>query len=267
MSFEKAATCLALFASACSFVACGGGSSNHTTPPPVSGQAQGVYLGSTSDGGQFVGIVEPNDNLYAAYISGASVELSGMIAGTATESSNSFTASIHDFYANGTVNAGTLAGSFVAGTSLTGTVTETNVSITLTGQIIPSTQYNYATAAHLADIAGSWNGSLLDGETADLTVSSAGAISGTSSGGCTFTGTATPNTSGKNFFDVNLTFGASPCLAPNLTVTGVGIVVPATGSSSAQILAAVKASDNSLGTVFLGSTSTAGISERLRLFR
>ncbi len=267
MSLRRISIVVALFPITLLWVACGGGSSTRTTPPPVTGQAQGVYAGSTSDGGQFVGIVEPNDNLYAVYISGTSSQLSGMIAGTATENSGSFTAPIHDFYANGVVNSGTLAGSFVAGTSLTGTLTETNVSTTLTGQVIPSTEYNYATTPHLADITGSYSGQLLDGESANITVGSTGAVSGTSSGGCAFTGTAAVDASGKNFFDVNLTFGASPCLAPNVTVSGVAIVVPAAGSSPAQVLAALKASDNSLGTVFLGSESTAGIPGRLRLFR
>lgn len=266
MFLRKIALLIALLVPVSSFIACGGGKSNSVTPPPVTGQAQGVYEGSTSDGGQFVGIVEPNDNLYAVYVS-SSLVLSGMISGTATESSGSFNATIHDFYADGTVNAGTLAGSFVAGTSLTGTLTETNVSVTLNGTAVPSTNYNYAAAAHLADIAGSWSGNLLDGETADLTISSAGAVTGTSSLGCTFTGTVTPDTSGKNFFDVSLTFGASPCLAPNVGVSGVGIVVPATSGSSAQILSAVKASDNSLGTVFLGSAGVSGEQGRLKLFR
>lgn len=267
MALRKIATAIMSFATI-SLVACGGGSSTRTTPPPTTAQAQGVYQGSTSTGGQFVGIVEPNDNLYAVYVSGTSAQLSGMIAGTATENSSSFTAPIHDFYADGTVNSGTLAGSFVANTSLSGTLTETNASITLTGQVIPSTEYNYATTPHLADIAGSYSGQLLDGESADITVSATGVLSGTSSGGCAFTGTAAVDASGKNFFDVNLTFGASPCLAPNVSLSGVAIVVPpSTGSSSSQVLAALKASDNSLGTVYLGSTSTTGSPGRLQLFR
>lgn len=268
MSLRRISIVVVLFPITLLWVACGGGSSTRSTPPPVTGQAQGVYAGSTSDSGQFVGIVAPNDNLYAVYISGTSSQLSGMIAGTATENSGSFTAPIHDFYADGVVNSGTLAGTFIAGASLTGTLTETNVSITLTGQIVPTTEYNYAGTPHLADIAGSYTGQLLDGETADITVSSTGAVSGTSSGSCAFTGTAAVDASGKNFFDVNLTFGASPCLAPNATVSGVAIVIPpSTGNSSTQVLAALKSSDNTLGTVFLGSTSTTGSPSRFRLFR
>ena len=57
-------------------------------------------------------------------------------------------------------------------------------------------------------------------------VASGGAITGTSAGGCSFTGTATPRAS-ANVYDIMVTFGGGVCDNGTNTVTGVAYYVAA----------------------------------------
>jgi hypothetical protein len=77
---------------------------------------------------------------------------------------------------NGTANSGSISTTYVASTSLNGTLTENATMTTFTGTAEPSTVLNYNTAASLSAISGSWAGSLLDGTTATVTVDSNGGV-------------------------------------------------------------------------------------------
>jgi len=88
----------------------------------------------------------------------------------------------------------------------------------------------------------------LSGAAATVAINNAGAITG-SSGGCSFTGTATPRASGKNVFDVSITFGAAPCVLPSQTVTGIALDYITTGNQT-QLLVSVVNSAKTAGTMF-----------------
>jgi hypothetical protein len=229
----------------------------------VNAQAQGLYQGILSaTNSQFIALVLPNDDLYTLYIDGSpapSSFFSGMIAGTATETGTNLSASIHDFHADGTITTGTLSGSFVAGTSITGTLTESGSPTDISANSVPPDEFNYNTAAHLSDISDTWSGILLDSETANFTVDASGNFNGTTSASCTFVGTATPDTSGKNFFNVKITFGPSPCIEAGKTIAGAGIVVILPNSSPVQkqMLVGLKASDSSFGTGLFAMNNVA----------
>lgn len=233
---------------------CGGGSSNNSgsgITGSTTGEAQGVYSGSTSTGYSFSTIVLPNDKFYGIYgtNSGSEFLIYGMLAGQGTSGQSSYTASVSDFFYNGAVNSGNINATYVAGTSVNGTLTENGASTTFTGSALPSSSFNYGTPASISAIAGSWTGSLLDGITTTVTISSSGSLSGSSSG-CSFSGTVTPDSSNKNFFEVSLTFGASPCSFPNQTATGVGIEYLLSNGTTHQLIAGVTVGGSS-GTVFV----------------
>jgi hypothetical protein len=82
-----------------------------------------------------------------------------------------------------------------------------------------------------------------------VTISTAGAISGTSAG-CLFTGTATPRASGKNIFNVSITFGAAPCALAGQTATGIAIDYAITGTNQTQLIVAVQDSTKQYGSMF-----------------
>jgi hypothetical protein len=221
----------------------GGGTTNYA------GQAQGVYSGTSSNGYSFESIVLPNDKIYGVYgiFSGNVLTLYGMVAGQGTSGNDTFTAStVTDFLYTGAVNTGTLTATDVPGSSITGTLTENGTPITFNGTA--SSSFNYNTPASVSDITGTWTGTLLDGTSATVTING-NSVSGSSSG-CSFSGTVTADNSNKNFFDISLTFGASPCTLPNQMATGIGVYYLLPDGITHQFLAGVTVG-TSLGTVFV----------------
>jgi len=222
----------------------GGGGGNYA------GQAQGVYSGTSSNGYSFSTIVLPNDKFYAIYgtASGNSLLLYGLVTGQGTSGSGTYTASVTDFFYTGATNSGSISASYVAATSLNGSITENGTAITFTGTSEPASSFTYNTSASLSAITGTWTGTLLDGTTTTVTINSNGSVSGSSSG-CSFSGTVAADSSNKNFFDVSLTFGPSPCLLPNQTSTGIGVEYLLSDGVTHQLLAAVT-TGTTFGTVF-----------------
>jgi hypothetical protein len=222
----------------------GGGSTSYA------GQAQGVYSGTASSGYSFSTIVLPNDKFYGIYgtITGNLFYVYGMVTGQGTSGNDTYTANVTDFFYTGQNFSDTLTATDVPGSSVSGTITENGTPITFNGTAPTMSSFNYNTAASVSAISGTWSGTLLDGVTTTVTVNSNGTVTGSSSG-CSFTGTVASDGSGKNFYDVSLTFGASPCEFPNQTASGVGVYYLLSDGVTHQLLAGVTLG-NSVGTVF-----------------
>jgi hypothetical protein len=235
-------------------VGCGGsgGSSNSGGGNPnTAGQAQGVYSGTASSGYSFSSIVLPNDKFYGIYgtVSGNVFYVYGMITGQGTSGSSTYTApSVTDFFYTGATYTVSITASYVPGSSLNGTLTESGTVTTFSGTPLSASSFNYNTPASLSAISGSWTGSLLDGTTTTVTINSNGTVSGSSSG-CSFSGTVAADSSNKNFFNVSLTFGSFPCAFPNQTASGIAIYYLLSNGITHQLLAGVTVG-TSQGTVF-----------------
>jgi hypothetical protein len=232
------------------------GCSTSKTTPPVStaGQAQGVFSGTTSDGSSFQTIILPNDTFYAIYGTtiGNVLYISGMMTGQGASNNGKYTATVTDFTNGGTTFTGSVAASYVTGTNISGTVSESgNSNVSFSGTVASTSSFNYGNAALLSDISGTWTGTLLDGSTAIVNIDASGTFSGSDSG-CSFSGSMTPDSSGKNFFDISLTYGASPCLSPNQTQAGIGVDYLLSDGVTHQLLAGI-ASGTSFGTVFVAN--------------
>jgi hypothetical protein len=215
---------------------------------------EGVYSGIASSGYTFWTIILPSNQLYGIYatVHGNQLLLDGMITGQGTANSNGYTASVTDFFYTGSVTSGTFGASDFTGASLDGTLTEGGTVTTFYAPSVMGSIWDYGTTfttpASLSSISGTWTGTLLDGMTTIVTISSAGSVTGSSSG-CSFTGTAVPDSSKTNFYDVSLTFGGSPCAFPNQTANGVGVEYLLSDNVTSQFLVAVTVG-NSAGTVF-----------------
>jgi hypothetical protein len=222
----------------------GGGGGNYA------GQAQGVYSGTTSSGYTFSTIVLPTDKFYAIYgtVSGNTLLLTGLVTGQGTSGNGTYTASVTDFTHTGAISSGSVSATYVAAASLNGSLTESGNAITFTGTSEPASSFTYNTSASLSAITGTWTGTLLDGMTTTGTINSNGSVSGSSSG-CSFSGTVAPDSSNKNFFDVSLTFGPSPCSLPNQTATGIAVEYLLSDGVTHQLLVAVTVG-TTFGTVF-----------------
>jgi len=178
--------------------------------------------------------------------------VNGFVQGFGTSSGSSFTSTDARDFGSTPAAAGAISATFVAGTSISGSATSGGATLSFAGTTAAIAPYNYSTPAQLSDVAGSWNMTLLDGETAAVSVSSAGTVTGTSSMGCQFSGNVVPRASGKNVFNATVTFGASPCALAGQTATGVA-VYSATTAGTKQLIVAVTDSTRSYGTVAFGS--------------
>lgn len=241
----------------------GGGDSGDTTPvstapvtspapTPVTTSAEGVYQGTATNGlTQFSLVLETGD-LYVLY--GKTVNsvfgVSGFLRGSGKSSSGAFTASDVREYAPG--NTGityALNGTYVAGSSLNGTLTGGATSTTFTGAALTNTNYSYTTPAKLADVAGAWTLYDLAGAKVSLSVAADGKFTGTS-GSCAVTGTLAPRASGKNVFDFTLVFGAAPCALPGQSASGAALYF--TIGAQHQLIAAGTDASRANGTAIIG---------------
>src|SRR5215472_3562465 len=98
---------------------------NTSTP----GQAQGVYVGTTSNGFTFNAIVLPNDMFYAIYgnTSGNVFNVCGMATGQGASNNGKYTATENDFAdCSGSSNmySGTMSAAYTAGSTLNGSMAE-----------------------------------------------------------------------------------------------------------------------------------------------
>ena len=90
----------------------------------------------------------------------------------------------------------------------------------------------YDQPASLASIAGTYSGTGVTYssiQTAAITISPSGTVTMPAVGGCSASGSALPRPTGKNVFDVNVTFSGSSCALGNgTTVRGIGIYADGT---------------------------------------
>lgn len=123
----------------------------------------------------------------------------------------------------GAVFNGTLVANFSSGNFFNGTANQTDSFVEFAGTVPAITVYNYNVAANPASIAGNWTMRDLLGSSLNLSVDTAGNFTGIYASGCSLSGTLTPRASGKNVFDMTISFGPTPCTQPSRTFSGVAI--------------------------------------------
>ncbi|MFM0053275.1 hypothetical protein [Caballeronia grimmiae] len=248
-----------LLALTASLTACGGGgggnsassTSTATTTPPVT--AEGLYSGTTSTGYQLAGLVLETGEYYVLYSKNNTIY--GVVQGNGTSNNGSFSSSnAFDFFLpNSSRTPATVSATYTAKQSLQGTLTEAGQGVTFTSTY----QSSYDTPASLSAIAGTYSGASATGSgTApiSLTVSANGSLSGTSTVGtttCGYSGTLTPRSTGKNVFNVSVTFNGSNCALGTATVAGYA--VPVTNGTTTTLYAVGLLPDRSNGFLAIGT--------------
>ena len=237
--------------------ACGGGGDGGSlanTPPPAVNQ--GVYEGSTSNTGapDFQMLVLEDGAVWAIYGNQTSNTffVEGFVQGQASFNGGQISASDvrdHGFFP---AISGRLSGSYTSAPAVTGQLTDGSGSVTFSANGIVGGTYNYQAPAQLSGIAGNWNTSLTTGETASLTISNTGVVGGVASTGCNFTGQITPRASGKNVFNVSLTFTSAQCELQGQTATGVALTYP-TVAGPQQLIVLVQDASRSAGVAAFGT--------------
>lgn len=226
--------------SAIGLTACGGGGGSSSSTPVTNVSASGAWTGITGPSGYAINlIVMPNNTVYTNFGTPVTGGLSvlGVNFGSVTSSGSTFTGPFREYLYNNTSYTGTLAGTVVANTSLSGTATYTSGGVgTFALTPLTSGSYNFNTPAVLSTVTGAWTGTLLTGVATTVTIASNGTLTG-SGAGCTFTGTIAPDPSGVNVFATSITYG-SGCPTVGLVETGISLSYITT-SGSRQLISMV----------------------------
>lgn len=202
----------------------GGGDGGGNNPPPTT-TAEGLWVGTTSNGRTVAGVVLDNSQFWVIYTSvGNGAVIAGAVQGDGSYQGNSFTSSNgKDFNFEGAgVNGVDVNATFAQEQSLSGSITYDGspTEFTFTSTYNP----DYDLQPSLSTVAGTYAGSGYAGggvEFTTVTIAAAGSITGVSSSGCAFTGSVTPHSKG-NVYDVSITFGGGVCANGSNTVAGVG---------------------------------------------
>jgi hypothetical protein len=250
---NKFHTHLTLLASAIALAACGGGGGDAgSSGPSAEGVYGGTLTGSTSSAFQL--LVLENGEFWAMYgiRTSNAFGVAGFLQGSGVSNNGSFTSSnTKDFGFVPAVSGTTNASYNATAKTISGTVTSAAGTVGFSGGPIAGSLYNYDTGALLTTVSGTWSTTSLTGETVSINIASTGTFTAATSLGCGFSGTVTPRSSGKNVFNVALTFGAAPCALPGQVASGIAVAYPlATGQT--QLLVAVTDSSRTVGTAVFG---------------
>jgi hypothetical protein len=226
---------------------CGGGD-NSSGPP------DGGWVGTTTSNRDLTAVVLSDGAYYLMYSAvGDPSTVGGVVQGTAAISGESFTSSdALDFNVEGAgAKPGAVAASLHPWDKFEGSFAPTTTGNAMSFQ----TRFDVIKTpggATLAQLAGAYDGHAgfaLGVRPAVFTVTAAGAVS-SSINGCAITGTATPRTD-INGYDLNIAFGASPCLIPGLSFTGIAYVRQDNG----RLYAAARNAATKQSVIFSGSKS------------
>lgn len=197
---------------------CGGGGGGGGTP--VAGTAEGYWIGTTSTGYNAAIVVLENGETWGLYTNSNIVY--GALYGTSTGTGNTFSASGSDFnLQNWAVSQGSLSGTVVPQSTIRATSNYgTTVNLTY------SSAYN--TPATQAAIAGNYTikgiSATGSADNVAMTISSTGDLS-VPGQGCNAAGTVTPRSSGKNVYNISVTFTGNNCALGNGgTASGIFIL-------------------------------------------
>lgn len=253
---------IAMALSALALVACGGGGGGGGTAATVTTSAsavEGVY-GGTSTGGSYSAfnlLVLENGDFWSLYGTSTTTALSvrGFVQGTGTNnaSNNTFTSANAKDFGFAPAVAGTVSATYnTTAKTISGTLTGTSGTSSFSGGPIAGSLYDYSQPASLTTVSGSWSTTSVSGEGIALTIASNGAFTATSSLGCNFSGTVTPRPSGKNVFNVAVSFGAAPCALAGQAATGIAIAYPLANGKT-QLLVSVVDGTRTYGSALFGS--------------
>lgn len=208
--------------------ACGGGDGDDSSAPapspapspaPAATSAEGFWTGKSAAGYDVYLAVLENGDTWGVFTSGGA--LYGALQGKTTSAAGTVSGSGREFnLAQNSVTSGSYGGTYTA---------KTQIDVRLSNGTTFKGAYsaNYDQPASLSALAGTYRGfGVSTGapvQSIPVTISASGAISAPPSLGCTISGSAAPRASGKNIFDLRISFSGTSCTLGNgATVTGVG---------------------------------------------
>ena len=242
--------------------ACGGGGNSDSSPSGSSqnqttATAEGVYGGALNGSpiaNDFQALVLENGEYWSIYGDdlGSVFYVYGFVQGIGISNNGNFTSSsIKDFGYSPAPSGNLVANYSAANKTMAGTVTYgLSGAITFSGGPIPGSLYNYNTPASMSTIVGAWSAMSSYGNNVSINVASNGTLT-VQDGTCVGTGTVTPRASGKNVYNLTVTFGFNNCALPGATTTGIAIAYPL-NTGQTQIIAAITDASRTEGIAVFG---------------
>lgn len=224
--------------------------------PTTTAKAEGVYSGTLtgSSSRDFGLLLLENGEFWSTYgiETGNTFLIAGFVQGTGTFRDGTFTSTDGRDFGVTPAARGSITARFSSNEdSFTGTGEVGGRSITVTGARPTASTYDYNAGASLAAITGAWNMRLLDESGVILNIAPSGAFTATNRG-CSFSGVIAPRPSGKNVFDVNLTFGGPPCIRPGTTGKGIALTYKIQNSTQRQLFIVGTNPSRTEGTAMFG---------------
>lgn len=225
--------------------------------------AEGAYRSALPGSGNthIDAVVLENDEYYAVYgrTSPSQFIVSNFIHGTGISGATAFTSTnMLDFGPKppAAPTAGSLSAAYAPNVSMTGSIVIPAGTIPLNGtKAALAPFYDYAAPANLADVAGTWRMNERTGNLATVVVNG-GSFTGTSTTGCSFTGTLEPRAGNKNVFNATITYGAAPCAMAGQTVSGIAMTYLFNAGATRQLMVLGKNSARSGAEYLSGSAAT-----------
>ena len=254
-------------------ISCGGGGGDGAVGAPPGPSAEGYYAGTLSVTGaplpasstNFQLLVLENGQFWTIYgtPTGGALDVQSFAQGTGTSNGSLFIANNVRYFSNGSVRTSVVSINYnaAAKTASGSSLDDANTTVSFISAPLGTPAYNYASAASLTALQGSWTVKGVSGDLYDLVVLPNGTFTGvptvvvppspTNPANCSFTGSFLPRSSGKNVFDVSLTAGSAPCATPGLASSGVAYVSPVSGGRF-QLTFATVSGDRNSGAVLSG---------------
>lgn len=233
----------ALMISLALLVGCGGGGDGFVAfPPSKTPVLKGLWVGSQGTTSTSAIILANGDSWVVLQEAGVTTGFARLQTQT---SGNSFTSTGNQYkLQTNTTESATSTGTFTEKTSLSGVLTTAGSSTNFNLTYDP----RYETTASLSDAAGSWTGSFNSGSgTRTMNISATGALTGSSTTGCTYTGTVQPRTADPALFDLSLT---ETCVVGNSTsFSGIATV----NAAKTSLSFAATTADKTSGALFVGT--------------
>jgi hypothetical protein len=195
-----------------------------SVPSAPASSLEGLFYGQAFGGRSTFALFTPEGQYYVIYsVAGSPDLIAGVVQGTATSANGKVTSSdLIDFnFELPAISPGTLNGTFVAKTSIDGTVNFSASSGTFSGAY----SMNYDVVPSIQTVSGTYAASLVSPggyENTSFTIDAFGMFSGISSKGCNYSGLIAPASQG-NFYKLSVTFGGGVCVYGTSTGTGVAV--------------------------------------------
>jgi len=196
---------------------------------PAGGTAEGAYGGGLIGGAEpaFRMLVLENGEIWAlpGFMSSGNLVFTGFLQGSGLYSGTTLNSTnLRDFRFVPAVAATTSASFNAQAGTISGTVVSSQGTVTFSGGPITDIPFDYNQPATMDKIRGVWSLTSNTNDRIALTVMDSGDFTATSILGCRFAGRVVPRSSGKNVYNVSLTFGSAPCLIPGQSMTGIALL-------------------------------------------